>query len=155
MTHMNFESFPTWDFRVESAYDSSCKFVSQAQLQILRAQQCCGNSDNPFQADRHAARGYMELVAWADSQHQLFSDWIRMRQRMPHIKEGSHQSPRWMARSHWSNGGKGIGSCVFDWFRRGLIWGCSGVLRAFFHKLFRMLNNRSDAVSAQGFRWFG
>ena len=60
-----------------------------------------------------------------------------------------------MARSHWSNGGKGIGSCVFDWFRLGLIWGCSGLLRAFFHKLCRILNNRSDAVSAQGFTKIG
>lgn len=40
---------------------------------------------------------------------------------------------------------------MFDWFRLGLIWGCSGLLRAFFHKLCRILNNRSDAVSAQGF----
>lgn len=56
-----------------------------------------------------------------------------------------------MARLHWSNGGKGIGSCVFDWLRRG----CSGLLRAFFHKLCRTLNIRSDAVSAQGFTKIG
>ena len=37
----------------------------------------------------------------------------------------------------------------------GLFWGCSGILRAFFHKLFRILNNRSDAVSAQGFTKVG
>ena len=33
--------------------------------------------------------------------------------------------------------------------------GCSGLLRAFFHKLCRILNNRSEGVSAQGFTKIG
>ena len=36
-----------------------------------------------------------------------------------------------------------------------MFWGNFWILRAFFHKLFRILNNRSDAVSAQGFTKIG